>query len=446
MDPNHVPRGQAGGTRWDRVLLALTALACVVSIIAVLDHTKYPDPVRRVSAFQYLLRDQDLAGSVLIIAIAIAAYLPRSRGAALEVVEWLSRNTWPVAAAVFVGLCAAMFAVVHIHPVGGDEDLALFQSRAFAAGHLTGKFPLDLFYRLTPDGYQWRWLIASPDGAVAAAYWPGFSLLLLPFTLIGMPWACNPLLAALSLVLMAKLASRLTGNAQAGGWAMLFALASPGFSGMALSYFSMTAHLFLNLVFAWLILEGTRRCLLGAGAVGSFALVQSNPVPHILFALPWIRWIATGREARRNVLALAAGYAPLVFLLGFGWWLFLRHLQEKLGAGSSDADVHGLANLLHHLSIQFWIVFELPGDSTLTNRLLEQVRLWSWATPGLPLLALAGWWMGRRIAGVNLFAWSFARTLLGYFFVSFDQGYGWGARYAYSASGALPILDAIAIH
>jgi len=35
-----------------------------------------------------------------------------------------------------------------------------------------------------------------------------------------------------------------------------------------------------------------------------------------------------------------------------------------------------------------------------------------------------------------------ASTLLGYLFVSFDQGYGWGARYVHPAWSALPILAA----
>src|SRR5207248_1816449 len=88
-----------------------------------------------------------------------------------------------------------------------------------------------------------------------------FSLILVPFTLLGIPWACNPVLASLSLVLIGKLASRLTSDARAGGWAMLFALGSPGFVGMALSYFSMIAHLFLNLLFGWLLLERSARRL-----------------------------------------------------------------------------------------------------------------------------------------------------------------------------------------
>lgn len=442
-------RSNPSDMAWDRLLVVFTVLAGVVSIIIILDNTAYPDPVSRLLVFQYLLREQDLAGSVLLIAIAVAAYLPQTRSAVLDFVALLSRNPWPTAAITFFGLSVAMFAVVRNHPLAGDEHLALFQSRAFAAGRLTGEFPPDLFFHLIPGLYQFRWLVASESsGAVAAIYWPGFSILLVPFNLIGAPWACNPLLGSLSLVLTAKLATRLTGSAQAGGWAMLFALASPGFTGMALSYFSMTAQLFLNLAFAWLLLERSARGLVAAGVVGSVALVQSNPVPHMLFALPWIVWIARRPDARRNLLALAAGYAPLALLLGLGWWLFLRQLQGSVSIGPypPDSDLfHRLANLLWYLHIEFRIVFEMLGDETITKRIAEQVRLWSWAVPGLPLLAFAGWWLQRRVTEVNLLALSLLSTLLGYLFVSFDQGYGWGARYVHSAWSALPILASAAM-
>ena len=51
---------------------------------------------------------------------------------------------------------------------------------------------------------------------------------------------------------------------------MLLTLGSPGFIGMAMSYFSMTAHLFLNVLFVWLLLERTPRRLVAAG-VGRLA-------------------------------------------------------------------------------------------------------------------------------------------------------------------------------
>ncbi len=430
-------------TRWTSVLAGLTAFGALFSILFILDNTEFPFEVRRLLVFQYLLRHQDIAAAVLMLALVVGAWLLRNRDPRLDPAAFLGRHPWPVAAAAFAGLCLAMFGVVHGHPLAGDEHLAIFQSRVFAAGKLSGQLPHELVYRLVPTYYLDRWLIATETGQVVSIYWPGFALLLAPFSLVGAPWACNPLLASLTLVLLASTAKRLTGDERAGGWAMLFALASPGFVGMALSYFSMTSHLFFNLLFAWLLLERSPRRLIAAGLIGSFALVQSNPVPHVLFALPWLVSIARGCDGGRRLRLLAAGYAPLVLLLGFGWWLFLRQLQGAsfpLPYGPDGDPLHRLANLAAYFDYEMRKVFTLPGADVLAYRLGEQVRLWTWTAPGLPLLALAGWWLWRRTAGLRLLGTSLAATLLGYAFVGFDQGYGWGARYVHSAFSALPIL------
>jgi len=449
MTVQQAARPSVGKVSWCWVLAATTILSGLVSILFIFYDTKYPDAAPRLFIFPYLLREQDVAGSILVIALAAAAWMLRKRPPPIDLVRVLGQNPWLTAAGAFIGLCAAMRLVAYNHALAGDEHLALFQARAFAAGHLTGHFPRNLVSYLIPETFQDRWLIVANDGRVASIYWPGFSLILAPFTLIGAPWACNPLFASLSLVLLSKVASRLTSNPRAGGWAMLFALASPGFLGMALSYFSMTAHLFLNLLFAWLLLDRTRARVVAAGVVGSLALTLSNPVPHMLFALPWVIWLGRQPGGRRQLITLGAGYAPLALILGLGWWLFLRHLQGGTGVLPYAADgdpVHRLANLLWYLLLEFRVVFTFPGAETLANRIGEQVRLWSWAVPGLPLLALAGWWvLGRRVPGLRLFAFSLVATLVGYLLVSFDQGYGWGARYVHPAWSALPILASAAM-
>src|SRR5262249_35489879 len=156
----------------------------------------------------------------------------------------IGRRPRTTALATFVALCAGELLVVKGHALAGDEHLVLMQAKAFAAGHLTAQFPPELLRWVVPQPYIDLWLYASPQtGAVVSVYWPGLALLLVPFVLLGIPWACNALLASGALVLIGRLAGRLTGAPQAAGWAMLLALASPAFTGMALGYFSMTAHL-----------------------------------------------------------------------------------------------------------------------------------------------------------------------------------------------------------
>lgn len=435
--------------RCTRGFIAVCLLAGVLSVILILDYTGYPYPTSGYWIFQLHLRTQDIPAAALLMLLVLAAWLAPAREALARLVEALGRRPWQVAAAAFVLLCLGALSVELNHPVAQDEYAALFQSRAFAAGHLTGRFPPELIPRLIPQEYRNHFLYASGEtGAVASAYWPGFALLLTPFAFLGIPWACNAMLAALALVLMADLAVRLSGDVRAAGWALLLALASPQFTASAITYYSMTAHLVANLVFASLLLQAGDRRVFLAGVVGSFALVLHNPLPHALFALPWIVWLARQPAPWRRLAILAAGYAPVALLIGFGWAYVLSGLQGEALHGLFPPDANPLHRALNFLWIWHIKMRTVLADSdtgVLGMRVAELVRLWNWAVPGLLVLAGAGWWLGRRDQRVLLLGLSFACTVAGYFMVGFTQGHGWGARYVHSAWGALPVLGALAL-
>jgi hypothetical protein len=145
---------------------------------------------------------------------------------------------------------------------------------------------------------------------------------------------------------------------------------------------------------------------------------------------------------------LAAGYLPLVLLLGFGWGLLLSTLQGETSYAMYRNDgnpLHSIANFAWNWHIKLRSVLELPGEAILSSRVAELTRLWNWAVPGLPLLAAAGWWLHRRDRAALLLGLSMASTILGYLLISYTQGYGWGARYLHPAWGALPVLAALAL-
>lgn len=409
-----------------------TGLFCAAFILA---YTGFPGIPERRYIFDYLLRAQDLPAAALVIGIAFAAAFSPVGRPGLALVDWIGRNPRATALVTFLVLCAGQLLVAKDYPLAGDEHLILLQAKAFAAGHLTAQFPPELVRWVVPWPYLDRWLYASPQtGAVVSVYWPGFALLLTPFVVLGIPWACNPLLASVALLFIGRLAGRLTAGQHATGWAMLLTLASPAFTGMALGYFSMTAHLFVTLLYVWMLLE--RRFFI-AGLAGSFALVLHNPWPHFLIALPWITWIAR-REGWRVLLRLAAGYAPLALVIGVGWWLLMRKVQGQLWfAEAGDPFLYG--------QLQLARVFTEPGIATVAIRVAELVKLWLWTVPGLPALMVVGWWIARREMPLRLLGLSFAATLAGYLFVWFDQGYGWGVRYLHPALAALPVLGAAAI-
>jgi hypothetical protein len=87
-------------------------------------------------------------------------------------------------------------------------------------------------------------------------------------------------------------------------------------------------------------------------------------------------------------------------------------------------------------------VFSLPDKSMLDMRAAALVKMWVWAVPGLFLFAFLGRLRRAEDQHVRLLAQSAVLTFVGYVFVIFDQGHGWGYRYFHSAWGAMPILAA----
>ncbi|HEV7610480.1 MAG TPA: hypothetical protein VGO37_01230, partial [Steroidobacteraceae bacterium] len=261
-------------------------------------------------------------------------------------------------------------------------------------------------------------------------YWPGFALLLAPFEFLRVPWLCNASLAALALFLIYWITREITGDRRAAGWALLFTVASGVFMADAISYYSMQAHLTANLLFTALLLRPSRARALGAGLIGSLALMLHNPFPHALFAIPWVLAMATEREQRRYLVPVVLGYLPGV-ALGLAWLLF----RADIGAGVRGVSVNGLIDG----------VFAWPGTATLNMRAAALVKMWLWALPGLFVFALAGYLRYRGNPHVRRLMQSAALTFVGYLFVRFDQGHGWGYRYFHSAWGVIPILAGCAM-
>lgn len=395
--------------------------------------------------FRFLLENYDFAAAKVSLALVLAALaLSPFLGGMGGIARALGRSPWKVAMAAGAAMALAARFAYHAHPLSMDEYAVWFQSRVFATGSLAGAFPPAWLDRLVPLPFQDYFLIVSrATGEVASVYWPGFALLMTPFALAGAQWLCNPVLAALTLVATARVCAIVFPEDEGvAGWAMLFCLASPAFVALGISYYAMTALLLANLLFAWAFLVPTPRRLFLAGVAGSAALVMHNPVPHLLFAAPWLAWFLYRRPAARDVLALAAGYAPLTLLLGVGWSVFKAHLAAGNAGSAAAAPVPGLADAV---ATQLAAAFSAPSPAILWMRLAGTIKLWVWAVPGLLVLAVMGYAQRRESVPVRLLGASAALTFAGYFFVPYDQGHGWGYRYFHSAWGVLPILAAAAV-
>jgi hypothetical protein len=376
--------------------------------------------------FRFLFVDLDGVAAVwsvgvLLLAVFVSGGMPCSR-----LLKWIGDHMIHVAAATAALLCAGSLLIYRNHPLSMDEYAQYFQSQIFATGRLSGAFPVALLDWLVPRGFQnYFFSVSKSTGAVASAYWPSFALLLTPFTALGIPWACNPAISAVTLLVAYKLAAEIFGDKEAAAWVVLLTAASPEFLVNGISFYSMPAHMLMNALFALLLLDPSRTKAILAGFIGSIALTLHNPFPHLLFALPWMVWMLARPNGRNLALCLAAGYLPLCLLLGFGWYCYSGHLRD------------GLAPTLS--------VFSLPDRRVLLARAIGIAKIWIWAVPGLMILAAAGAWKGWANPALRVLAISAVLTLLGYLFVPVDQGHGWGYRYFHTTWIVLPLLAACAV-
>ena len=334
-------------------------------------------------------------------------------------------------------LAASSYWVYLAHPLAMDESAPYMQAQIFSSGALVGQLPPELLDWLVYPPFQDYFVHVSHEtGQIASAYWPGFALLLTPFVALGVPWLCNPVLGGLSVWMIHRLTLELSGSTVAAGAAVLFTLGSAAFVVNAISFYSMTAHLLCNGLFVLLLLRPTVPRAVIAGLIGGLALNLHNPVPHMLFAAPWLIWLAVRPDRRRLIPAIALGYLPWVAIVGFGWHQLLQGLGEGPAASPSARGGNPIAAALSTLVG----VFQIPASTQLVDRVIGLCKLWLWAAPLLIPVACVGLWRHRHNTFVRLLGASVLLTFLGYLFVPLSQGHGWGFRYMHSAWLAFPVF------
>ena len=426
-------RGSAPADAADRQIIVLGILLTTVALAYFYAADNYYFSTRLMTPiFQYLLMVNDFNTAWLTLGVCVLAAFWKNPVPLLKVVDFVGSHVVGVATATVALLALGTVFIYHNNAFSMDEYAAVFQAKIFAAGQLTAQLPPSVVDWLIPSGFNGAFLVASrATGQAIEAYWPGFSLLLAPFEFLGIPWLCNAILAGFAILLIHSITLQIT-DRRAAGWAVVFALASGAFVANAISYYSMQAHLTANLLFVWLLLKPTAYRAFGAGAVGSLALVLHNPFPHAMFAAPWIVAIALSKEQRRSFFPLVLGYLPLLIFVGAGW----LHLRAAVTAGDSGFNV---------ISNNINAVFSIPDKSMIDMRVAAMVKMWIWAVPCLFLFALLGRLRRGDDPRVRLLMQSAVVTFVGYVFVIFDQGHGWGYRYFHSAWGVIPILAACAM-
>ena len=430
--------------------------------------------------FQQVMYTIDWAGAALGFLFLIVAFLLPPQRWVDDLVAWLSRRTRLVAAGVAVLLSGLSLSAHHAYPFTMDEYAPVFQSQVFARGRLAGQWPPEVATLLVaPVNVNWFIAMSKVTGQTCSEYWPGHAILMTPFTFLGIPWAYNPVLSACAILLMAAAVRRAFGE-QAVGWAVLFMLGSPVFAAYGISFYAMTSHLALNLLYALLLMSPTLPRVAGAGLVGGFALVLHNPFPHFIFSLPWLGWLGLRADRWTRLPLIGLCYAAAFLPIEVGW----RNVEESIrgdrpasvfaspvaeapnsaeqsvpAAGTGvDTDATAAAappgppkpraappgiSAIVGTFMGYLGAMQLPsfGDFW-QGRVLAFLRLVAWDAPGLVVLACWGWWRNRQSTAARLFALSGLTTFLGYSLIAMSGGHGWGYRYFFSAWSCLPFLAA----
>jgi hypothetical protein len=378
----------------------------------------------------FLGQDVDMIAAPAVLASLFFGLWLTRRPRTIRIPDATDRRLILAAIVVFALLALGTFVVFGTSPATPDEQLALFQARLFSEFKIIGQYPTGLVDQMLLPAYHNTEVLVGSDGRAMSITWPGWALLMTPLVWLGVPWLLGPAMAGVSVFLIGKLAKLLSG-AQAGTIAVLLAVTSGTFILNGMSLYPAVAHLTLNLLFAWLLLRGSARDYALAGLVGGLDLVLNNPIPHAVFALPWVLWLLSDPARRKRLIPLALGYIPGLITLG-GWLL----LQSSIKTNDSNAAAVAFFD-------RVGAYINVPTLEILSLRFWELVRDWAWSAPGLMVLAWAGWRRTRGQIGLQLLGASFVSTVLLYALFPSGQGLGYGARYYHVAWGALPILAAV---
>jgi len=416
---------------WQIAALILSLICCAAFFVPIIPAIQL-SPI-----FEHLFYTYDPPAAGLGLALTvIAAVILDQRGKAKALFGWIGTHPgWISGIAFSVAALGAIF-VYHTHPLSMDEYAPRLQSEIFAAGKLIGQVPLSLTTIFMPSFFNgWFINLSQTNGALASVYWPAFALLMAPFSFFGVPWLCNPVLTAATFLGLSRLLELLVQDAAVRGAVLAATLVSPAILINGMSYYGMPLQLLCTVMFTYGLLRGTRPYHWAAGAWAAIGLTAVNPVPFILYAVPWVFWIIKKSPARwRTLAALASGGLPLTLLFGLGWKIFLMKIFA-----TSQAELNS-DSIISILSI-----FQPPTPSLLIARAIALIKLCVWAMPGLPVLAFLALGSPNRHSLSSVFFASALLTLTGYLFVPFDQGHGWGYRYFHAAWLTLPVLAGIGI-
>ncbi len=376
--------------------------------------------------FAVLFDSNEMLGLTLSVAVLLLAVVA-ARWRNLDVITRCA--SWHVGHRGFVwglaaGACVVAWLGCHLvylgFPLSMDEYGAEMQARIFASGLVSAPVPeqwLPYSKAMTPI-----FVTLTESGEWISFYLPVYALIRALFISVHPSLLLNPLLVGWCVLLVASVARQLWPQSrEAPVLAALFLASSSQLLVNGMSFYTMPAHLALNLLWLHLYLRDTRWSWVGVAVVGVLAMGLHQFVMHPLFAAPFLLRLVLRRRWILSAL-LASVYSGGLYC----WYLWMRIART----GLSNSDIAASWG------------FPLSGQNF--NQMVNLVGIAAWQAPVVAVLALvAVMSIGRASDEVKDLLLSCLLTFGLYVFFLNSQGHGWGYRYFFPVLGNLMLLATV---
>lgn len=374
----------------------------------------------------YQVQSQDIRPLLLlsISLLVVALWMPRWE-LPTPGDRWLA-----FAGVAIVGLLAfGSYALMNDFPLSVDERMVVFDMAVFDR--------MNLATPLSPD---WRPYVRAlfpafllggkMSSGLVSSYLPMNALLRLAFSKLADPVLFNPLLAFAGGAALLDVARRTFGRDDPACWVSLLIY---GLSAQmlinAMTAYSMTAHMALNLIWLAAFLRGGKVGLPIAILTGFVATGLHQLAYHPFFVAPFLLW-RLHRGEWKLVLVYAAAYAAIVL-----WWAVYPILAVREIAGAMRQPINV------SLTARITESFAERREGAAITMFLNLLHFIAWQNFALlPLLPAATVVAirDRGLAGALLLGIVLWLTFIA--LVIPFQGHGWGYRYLHPYLGSFALL------
>jgi hypothetical protein len=314
-------------------------------------------------------------------------------------------------------------------PLSADERMVVFDMAVFDRLQLAA--PLVASWRPYATALVPAFLLYEemPAGLVSA-YLPMNSLLRLVFSKVADPTLFNPVLVLVGGAALLDIARSTFGRHNPACWAVLLIYAlSAQMLVNAMTTYSMTAHMTLNLIWIAAFLRGGIRGHSIAVLTGFIATGLHQIAFHPIFVAPFLLWRLRQGD-RKLVLIYGAAYSAIIL-----WWVYYPILAGHAVTGTLQQPPH--SSLVERISTAF---SERRGGTAITMG-LNLLRFVTWQNAALLPLLVGSIAVAVRSGGlpavllIGIALWLTFVTIV----IPF-QGHGWGYRYLHPYLGSFALL------